>query len=336
MKETLDATLVEGLGESSFRTLNQYVFERELGVGANGRVSLARDGHTLVAIKEFSKRRLRKLLFGTSRRPQPAVQTGHPLDLIKGEVAILKKLRHPNIVTLIEVLDDPTQDGLFMVFELCDNVIMDFNIDKPKPLPIATALDYFRQLILGIEYLHAHDIAHRDIKPENLMISNGVIKIVDFGVSEFFIHGEETVDKVAGSPAFYAPELCGVKAVDRGHLPAIACDIWSMGVTLYCMVFGILPFKGDGIVDLFECIKSKELVFPAGLQMNSICTEGSVDNTHNIADKLKIQDENDSLCINTDLVDLLFKMLNKNHLYRIKMSEIRVNVTVYLGTSLGN
>lgn len=283
------------------RRLNQYLIIRVLGNGAFGTVHLAlnTDTNTRVAVKEFSKSRLRRNrlsrmssaggfrgLRGRGRGGRGgafgAGLPGHttstsasastsadanatlvtnlddPMDLVRTEVAIMKKLNHNNVVKLLEVLDDPSQDSLWMVYELCDNgVLMDVSLDKPsEPLSEIPRRKYFTELVLGIEYLHENDIAHRDIKPDNLMLSKeNVLKIVDFGVSEFLVKGNDKSKHSAGSPAFYSPELC---TANHGEISAKAADIWAMGVTLYCMAFGKLPFTGNSIVEIYENIKKKQ------------------------------------------------------------------------------
>ncbi len=103
--------------------------------------------------------------------------------------------------------------------------------------------------------MHANDIVHRDIKPDNLLLSkDNVLKIVDFGVSEMFVKGNDKLKKSAGSPAFMAPELCVVK---HGEVSGRATDIWSMGVTLYCMIYGKTPFISGNILELYEMIKEQ-------------------------------------------------------------------------------
>ncbi|KAJ3255396.1 hypothetical protein HK103_006315 [Boothiomyces macroporosus] len=206
IKETLDATVSE---ENGRRVLNQYTITKQLGSGSFGTVHLAYDADNdrKVAIKECSKSKLRKqknqalgVFPGRGRgrgggvgrrvtvsRPAQVAPPQNPIDLVRGEIAILKKLNHPNIVKLYEVLDDPKQDSLFMVFELCEKgAVMDVSMDKSvKPLDIKVARNYFQQLILGIEYLHEHGIAHRDIKPDNMLISkDGVVKIIDSWVTD--------------------------------------------------------------------------------------------------------------------------------------------------------
>ncbi|KAL2917329.1 hypothetical protein HK105_202993 [Polyrhizophydium stewartii] len=321
LKETLDAKVTEA--EGGERRLNHYVIKRVLGSGSFGIVHLAldTDSNTLVAIKEFSKTKLRKQqamknggIYGAFRgrgrgrgrgaAPGAAAANGghaalaaaksdNPIDLVRGEIAILKKLNHNNVVKLFEVLDDPNQDSLFMVFELCEKgALMDISLERSaQPLPTDLSRQYFQEILLGIEYLHEHDIAHRDIKPDNMLISkDGTLKIVDFGVSEIFTREIGTVNKSAGSPAFYAPEMCVAR---HGDLSAKLLDIWAIGVTLYCMSFGRLPFNGRSMLDLYESIRSQEPQYPPG--------------------------------IDPRLKDLLEKLLAKNPDDRITMDQLRVH-----------
>ncbi|KAH6572956.1 hypothetical protein BASA50_009122 [Batrachochytrium salamandrivorans] len=321
VKETLDAVVTEE--DSGDRQLNQYHIKRVLGSGSFGTVhlSLDTDKNIQVAIKEFSKSRLRKqhalkngLFIGACRgrgrgRSRGASLTssggGHaavtkavqnPIDLVRGEIAILKKLCHRNIVKLFEVLDDPNQDSLFMVFELCEKgALMDIGIGQTAlPLDINLARRYMQEIILGTEYLHEHDIAHRDIKPDNLLISgDGTLKIVDFGVSEIFTKETGTVAKSAGSPAFYSPEMCSLQ---HGDLSVKPVDIWAIGVTLYCMIYGKLPFSGNTVLDLYENIRSAEPTYPDD--------------------------------IDASLKNLFLKLLDKNPLSRITMDQLRVHAWV--------
>ena len=201
------------------------------------------------------------------RRPirRAATDIEEPKDalyLIRQEVAIMKKLNHDNLVQLIEVLDDPEEDSLYMVLEMCKKgTVMKIEVgQRTQPLEQEKARCCFRDLILGIEYLHAQKICHRDIKPDNLLITDDdVLKIVDFGVSEMFAKPQEMrTAKTAGSPAFIPPELCG----KHSDVSGTAADIWSMGVCLYCFRYGHLPFDHDNPLDLYESIQNDALPLP--------------------------------------------------------------------------
>jgi serine/threonine protein kinase len=132
---------------------------------------------------------------------------------------------------------------------------------------------------------------HRDIKPDNLLLTeDDVLKIVDFGVSEMFEKASEMrTAKSAGSPAFLPPELCVMK---HGDISGKAADIWSMGISLYCLRFGRIPFEHSGVLELYEAIKNDEVEFQSGCE--------------------------------PEFCDLMHRLLEKDPKQRIIMSEIRV------------
>ncbi|KAI9498597.1 kinase-like domain-containing protein [Zychaea mexicana] len=309
--ETLGAKTSET--KDGLRKINNYLLKREIGRGAFGTVHLGVDTNTGTeyAIKEFSKSRLRrKEQSAMLRRPGPRGRgrgrimglgvgrsasplSTNPLDLVRGEVAILKKLNHPHMVKLFEVLDDPSDDSLYMVFEMAHKgVLMNIESDKTAtPYTSEQARHFFREIILGIEYLHNNEIAHRDIKPDNLLLSkDGVLKIVDFGVSEMFHKGDDRMKKSAGSPAFMAPELC---VPSHGEISGKAADVWSMGITLYCLIYGRPPFMSHNLVELMSIISKNEIEY-----------KGDLD---------------------PDLLDIFHRLLKKNPDERITVPELRVH-----------
>lgn len=271
---------------ASQRRINQYLIKEEIGRGSFGAVHLAVDQYDEeYAVKEFSKSRLRKRAMsellrrnrqnhansaGLPKLPvmrrdvskRSLADTQHSFDLIKEEIAVMKKLDHVNLVSLIEVLDDPEEDSLYMVLEYCKKgVIMKVDLDSTaEPYDPESCRHWFRDLILGIEYLHTQGVVHRDIKPDNLLLTeDDTLKIVDFGVSEMFDKNKEMkIAKSAGSPAFMAPELVGGA---QGDVMGAPTDIWSMGVTLYCLRYGSVPFRQTNIVDLYQSISNDKIDF---------------------------------------------------------------------------
>ncbi|XP_061733355.1 calcium/calmodulin-dependent protein kinase kinase 1-like [Nerophis ophidion] len=290
--------------------LNQYKLKKEIGKGSYGVVKLAynEDSEQYYAMKVVSKKRLMKQ-YGFLRRlpPQGAdsqQQEGAfpkavmPLEKIYQEIAILKKLYHPNVVNLVEVLDDPDEDGLHMAFELMTKgPVMEVPTDDP--LTEEQARFYFRDVVLGTEYLHYNRIIHRDIKPSNLLLGDdGHVKIADFGVSNEFEGTDALLSSSAGTPAFMAPET--MTDQEQGF-SGKALDVWAMGVTLYCFVYGKCPFYDEYIVSLHNKIKNKPVEFP----------------------------ENPSVSV--ELKHLIEKMLDKNPETRITIPEIKLNPWVTEG-----
>jgi len=148
-------------------------------------------------------------------------------------------------------------------------------------MTIAESRVAFRDALLGLEYLHYHGIVHRDIKPANLLrTKDSRVKISDFGVSylgkpvrdsdsepvseteNYDVEEETELAKTVGTPSFYAPELCSLDFV--GEMPAVTgqIDVWALGVTLYCILFGRTPFTGENEFALMKCIAEDEVFIP--------------------------------------------------------------------------
>ncbi|KAL6967268.1 Serine/threonine-protein kinase grik2 [Sarracenia purpurea var. burkii] len=243
--------LIRSEDENGNKVVNEYVRESKIGSGSYGKVVLYRssiDGKHY-AIKAFHKSYLLKLRVA----PCETAMT----DVLR-EVLIMKMLNHPNIVNLIEVIDDPTTDHFYMVLEYVEGKWVCEGSGPPGALGENKARKYLRDIVSGLIYLHAHNIVHGDIKPDNLLVSAaGIVKIGDFSVSQVFEDDNDELRRSPGTPVFTAPECC-LGLTYHGK----AADTWAVGVTLYCMVFGKYPFLGDTLQDTYDKIVNNPLSLP--------------------------------------------------------------------------
>jgi len=157
-------------------------------------------------------------------------------------MAIMKKLDHPNVLRLFEIIDNPQESKLYLITEFVKNGSLANRLKSKPKLSEEQMRKIFRQLITAVEYCHyVPNIIHRDIKPDNILIDEEEnIKLGDFGVSLLIPEdGSELVTSNAGSDKFFSPEACMSKTY-RGRVT----DLWACGVTLYVMATGTYPFKG--------------------------------------------------------------------------------------------
>uniref|UniRef100_A0A7E4VGY6 Serine/threonine-protein kinase par-1 n=1 Tax=Panagrellus redivivus TaxID=6233 RepID=A0A7E4VGY6_PANRE len=161
------------------------------------------------------------------------------------EVKIMKQLDHPNIVKLYQVME--TETTLYLVMEYASGgEVFDYLVAHGR-MKEKEARAKFRQIVSAVQYLHSKNIIHRDLKAENLLLDSAMnIKIADFGFSNSFTVGNK-LDTFCGSPPYAAPELFQGKKYDGPEV-----DVWSLGVILYTLVSGSLPFDGANLKELRE------------------------------------------------------------------------------------
>jgi tetratricopeptide (TPR) repeat protein/predicted Ser/Thr protein kinase len=162
-------------------------------------------------------------------------------------------INHPNITTIYGVEED--QGNIFIVMELIEGQLLS-DLIRQKPMSRSQVLDIFQQLVSGLQAAHEQGIIHRDIKSSNIKINAaGIVKIMDFGIARITGAKDETQTAgnfSAGTPAYMSPEQINAVSVDERS------DIWSLGVVLYEMMCGHLPFWSDQIQLVFYQILNKE------------------------------------------------------------------------------
>uniref|UniRef100_A0A3Q2UAK7 non-specific serine/threonine protein kinase n=1 Tax=Fundulus heteroclitus TaxID=8078 RepID=A0A3Q2UAK7_FUNHE len=193
----------------------------------------------------FAKVKLaRHILTGREVRSSNLAMSLCHLQLFR-EVRIMKILNHPNIVKLFEVIE--TERTLYLVMEYASGgEVFDYLVAHGR-MKEKEARSKFRQIVSAVQYCHQKHIVHRDLKAENLLLDADMnIKIADFGFSNEFTMGNK-LDTFCGSPPYAAPELFQGKKYDGPEV-----DVWSLGVILYTLVSGSLPFDGQNLKELRE------------------------------------------------------------------------------------
>ena len=186
-----------------------------------------------------------------------SIKTLEDKELVRIEIGILKLCHHPNVVHLLDHLEN--EDYIFIVMEYIEGgTLRQYLKKKNFNFSERQASSIMSQIASGIKYLHKYGIVHRDLKPDNIMITQqndfGVIKIMDFGLSKIVSTQEKMVDGY-GTLSYVAPEVLLRTPYNK------EVDIWSMGVILYYMLCGHLPFKGNKEVDIAEKIVNDDIEF---------------------------------------------------------------------------
>ncbi|PNW77250.1 hypothetical protein CHLRE_10g428650v5 [Chlamydomonas reinhardtii] len=268
--------------------VNQYLVVRFLGRGACGKVFLCLNTYDL---RLYAMKAVRKVDLESSQPPQQGAKKRNPMEDLKREIMIMKKMKHTNIVTLSEVIDDPAGSKLLLVMEYMEGgpVLTREALEKRERLPESLALQYFRDMIKALDYLHGNKVVHGDLKPENvLMAASGEVKLSDFGCSKVFATGNEYLERCNGTPAFLAPEMMKPNTRYRGR----PTDVYALGACLYTLLFGRIPFSAPNLYKLFQVVQNEPVKYPPDVP------------------------------ITEELKDLLARMLTKNPRERIGMSEL--------------
>ncbi|KAI9102862.1 kinase-like domain-containing protein [Phlyctochytrium arcticum] len=216
--------------------LDRFVLQKPLGEGSYGKVKLAQDLTTrkMVALKIIQKSSLKK--------------SSH-VTRLKREVRIMRLLHHPIITRLHDVIETDKEIVLAMEYveggELFDYIV------AHKRLKEKTARKLFRQIVSAVDYCHQSSIIHRDLKPENVLLDiDRNVKIIDFGFVKFYDRTDQ-LNTFCGSPFYASPEMI----LGKQYLgPEV--DVWSMGVILFALLNGHLPFRDPNTTVLYKTIST--------------------------------------------------------------------------------
>lgn len=224
-------------GRTSPRSIGHYVLGKALGEGTFGKVKVGT--HILTGEKVAVK------ILEKSRIVEPA-----DVERVSREIHILKRIRHRNVIQLFEVIDTPRHIFLIMEYsgggELFDYIVKHQRVREHE------AARFFHEICDGVEYLHSMYVTHRDLKPENLLMHRHAggwkMKVIDFGLSNT-CDGGRLLKTACGSPCYAAPEMIAGHA----YVGSLA-DTWSLGVILFAMVCGYLPFEDQNTSRLYQKI----------------------------------------------------------------------------------
>jgi len=266
-------------GESTI--IGPYQICGSIGCGIFAEVKLGRDEFRQpVAIKIFDKAAL--MSRGASMNGSSGAHAGgsnssgkhtltaaqmQQLTQIERELNALRRCSHPNIAAFYDVLE--TESKIFLVMEyLPHGELYDYILDKGK-LPEPEAGRLFGQIASAIKHCHDRGIVHRDLKPENIMLTaSGQVKVVDFGLANFW-NVDQGIDikslrTQCGSPHYASPEILSLSSASAAssHYSGPRADVWSLGVLLYAMLCGSLPFNARSIPMLIRRIVEGRFKIP--------------------------------------------------------------------------
>ena len=208
------------------KLIEEYIIKETIGKGTFSTVKLGEHIKTKkkVAIKILDKEKLK---------------TKEDSIRIQREIKILSIMDHPNIIKTYKITE--TAKNYYIIMEYCEGgELFDYIVEKER-LDESEASIFFYQLINSLEYIHSKGIAHRDLKPENLLLTkNKKIKIIDFGLSNYFGGDTSPLQTPCGSPSYASPEII------RGEVyNGFRIDIWASGIILFAMLCGYLPFDEE-------------------------------------------------------------------------------------------
>jgi 5'-AMP-activated protein kinase catalytic alpha subunit len=223
--------------------LSDYEIKETIGKGTFSVVKLGINKITKekVAIKILKKKKMQK---------------SKDKSRLEREISILKRLNHINVIKIYKITEE--LENYYIVMEYCENGELFNYIVAHQRLSEEETSYFFYQLINGLDYIHHKNIVHRDLKPENLLLSkDNILKIVDFGLSNYYYLDGKLLSTPCGSPCYASPEMvCG------NRYNGFRIDIWSCGIIIFAMICGYLPFEDPDNEILFKKIMKCEVDYP--------------------------------------------------------------------------
>ncbi|KAF8820911.1 calcium-dependent protein kinase CDPK2 [Cardiosporidium cionae] len=238
--------------------LGDYTLETTIGTGSWGVVKLARE------ISTGQPRAIKRI------RKSPYVDH---MRCIHREINIMYQLKHPNVVKLYDTLED--DEFVYLVMEYCAGGELFHRLTNGTAYSEVLACRTMRQILQAVAHCHGQCIAHRDLKPENFLFLNisvdSPLKLIDFGLASK-CDPKHLMKTKMGTAYYVSPEVI------QGSQHGLACDMWSVGVILYLLLYGIPPFNGDTDGEIFAKIADGRYEFPCNDDKNvSDCAKDLVD-----------------------------------------------------------
>jgi len=220
-----------------------YDWGPDLGKGAFGKVKL---GTVKATGQQFAIKVIQK---------QDLVDKKKTKEIVFRERELLHLLgKHNLVVTLHYTFQSPT--SLFFVMDYCPNGEMFDHLKKLGSFNLECTKHYLGEMVLALEYIHSKGVMHRDFKPENILFnSDWHIKVIDFGTAKYVGKGGRS-GSFEGTPEYMSPELLIDNSCD------VRCDFWALGVILYQLLTGKLPFRGNNPWHTMQKVRERDFVYP--------------------------------------------------------------------------
>lgn len=237
---------------SKIKIISDYIIKKHLGKGSYSVVygGVHKITNQPIAVKHITKSRVKNGI----------------LEKLVVEIDILKYISHPNIIHLIDVV--VSEKSIYIVLEYCGGDLSQFLQQNSHGINEMVAANFTKQLCDALKIFNELGIMHRDLKPQNILMSEisdtATLKIADFGFAKF-ASGEDLSSTVCGSPLYMAPEIMKNQPYNE------SVDLWSLGIILWEMLTGRVPYRAKSWPDLVNKINGPRPVFPENINISEDC-----------------------------------------------------------------